>query len=123
MARHEFVKGLPVVMVAEGKQVDKVDDNHTDRHEHDRHDKDEPKGAWFGLRIGVLIGGLAGTLIGGLVGSVAMLLLAPHSGKKTRAKLLRQGKELREQTAETAEDAMDGRRQSPPGHARRTQAG
>ena len=76
----------------------------TAEHEHDKH---EPKGAWFGLRVGLLIGGMAGTLIGGMVGSVAMLLLAPHSGKKTRAKLLRQGKELREQAAESAEDAMD----------------
>ncbi len=36
-----------------------------------------------------------------------MLLLAPRSGKKTRAKLQRQGSDLREQTAETMEDAME----------------
>jgi gas vesicle protein len=33
-------------------------------------------------------------------------MLAPQSGKKTRAKLQRQSHELREQTAETVEDAM-----------------
>jgi gas vesicle protein len=50
---------------------------------------------------------LAGLLIGGLIGAVALLLLAPRSGKKTRARLQRQGHELREQTADTMEDAME----------------
>jgi gas vesicle protein len=50
---------------------------------------------------------LAALLIGGLAGAVAMLLLAPRSGKKTRAKLQRQSRDLREQTAETMEDAME----------------
>ena len=39
-------------------------------------------------------------------GALAMLLLAPQSGKRTRAKLQRQSHELREQTAETVEDAV-----------------
>lgn len=49
---------------------------------------------------------LAGLLIGGLLGAVAMLLLAPQSGKRTRARILRQGIELREQASETIEDAV-----------------
>jgi gas vesicle protein len=53
------------------------------------------------------VGMLTGTLIGGLAGATAMLLLAPQSGKRTRAKLQRQSHELREQTAETLGDAMD----------------
>jgi gas vesicle protein len=56
---------------------------------------------------GYLSGLLAALLIGSLAGAVAMLLLAPRSGKKTRAKLQRQGRELREQTAETMDDAME----------------
>ena len=63
-----------------------------------KNDTSEPGGFGPGL--------LAGLLIGGLAGAVAMLLLAPQSGKKTRTKLLRQGRDLREQTAEAAEDAM-----------------
>ncbi len=71
--------------------------NHSHNHEHDN-DASEPGGFWAGL--------LAGLLIGGLAGAVAMLLLAPQSGKRTRAKLQRQSHELREQTAETVEDAV-----------------
>jgi len=41
-------------------------------------DASEPGGFWVGL--------LAGLLIGGLAGALALLLLAPQSGKKTRAK-------------------------------------
>ena len=66
-------------------------------HNHDT-DASESGGFWAGL--------LAGLLIGGLAGAVAMLLLAPQSGKKTRAKLQKQSHELREQTAETVEDAV-----------------
>ena len=36
-----------------------------------------------------------------------MLFLAPQSGKKTRAKLQRQSRELREQAVEAVEDKMD----------------
>ncbi len=53
------------------------------------------------------IGMLAGSLIGGLAGATAMLLLAPQSGKRTRAKLQRQSHELREQAADTVGDAVD----------------
>ena len=49
---------------------------------------------------------LAGLLIGGLTGAVAMLLLAPQSGKRTRAKLYRQSAEWREQAADTMGDAV-----------------
>ena len=50
---------------------------------------------------------LAGSLIGGLAGATAMLLLAPQSGKRTRAKLRRQSRALRDQTAETMEYVED----------------
>lgn len=49
---------------------------------------------------------LAGLLIGGLAGAGAMLLLAPQSGKETRAQLQQKTMELRERTAETVDDAM-----------------
>lgn len=68
-----------------------------DNHNHNN-DASEPGDFWAGL--------LAGLLIGGLAGAVALLLLAPQSGKKTRAKLQRQSHKLREQTAETMEDAV-----------------
>ena len=68
-------------------------------HENDAH---EPGGSLAGLLAGLLIG----LLIGGLTGAVAMLLLAPQSGKRTRAKLYRQGAEWREQAADTMGDAV-----------------
>ena len=60
-------------------------------HESDAH---EPGGSWAGL------------LIGGLAGALAMLLLAPQSGKRTRAEIQQKGMELRDQTVETVEDTM-----------------
>ena len=60
---------------------------------------------------GKLAGLLVTLLIGALAGAITMLLLAPHSGKRTRAKLRRQSHELREQTAETMEDAVDQARE------------
>ena len=73
--------------------------NHNHNHKHeDENDASEPGGFWPGL--------LAGLLIGGLAGAVAMLLLAPQSGKRTRARLQWQSHDLREQTAETMEDAV-----------------
>jgi gas vesicle protein len=53
------------------------------------------------------VGGFfAGLLIGGLAGAVAMLLLAPQSGKKTRAKIEQKSIELRDQAVKNVEDAM-----------------
>jgi len=49
---------------------------------------------------------LAGLLIGGLAGAGAMLLLAPQSGKETRAQIQQKTMELRERTAETVDDAV-----------------
>ena len=74
-----------------------VNDNY--EHENNAH---EPGGSLAGLLAGLLIG----LLIGGLTGAVVMLLVAPQSGKRTRAKLYRQGAEWREQAAETVDDAV-----------------
>ncbi|MBU1747391.1 MAG: YtxH domain-containing protein [Chloroflexi bacterium] len=53
------------------------------------------------------VGGfLAGLLLGGLAGAGAMLLLAPQSGKKTRAQIQQKGVELRDQTTDAMEDAV-----------------
>ena len=49
---------------------------------------------------------VAGLLIGGLAGAIAMLLLAPQSGKKTRATIQQKSIELREQTTGAVEDAV-----------------
>jgi gas vesicle protein len=49
---------------------------------------------------------LAGLLMGGLAGAGTMLLLAPQSGKKTRAQIQRKSIELRDQTTEVVEDAV-----------------
>ena len=72
---------------------------HDYEHENDTY---EPGGSGPGLLVGLLIG----LLIGGLAGAVAMLLLDPQPGKKTRAKLQRQSHKLRKQTAETVEDVV-----------------
>jgi len=76
-----------------------------DDHEHGS-DASEPRGFAAGVMAGLLGGLLTGLAAGALVGAVSMLLLAPQSGKRTRAKLQRQGRELREQTADTVEDAV-----------------
>ena len=53
------------------------------------------------------VGGFfAGLLVGGLAGAGTMLLLAPQSGKRTRAKIEQKSIELREQTTEAVEDAL-----------------
>jgi gas vesicle protein len=54
-----------------------------------------------------LSGILAGLLLGGLAGAVAMLLLAPQSGKKTRRQIRRKGQKVRKQTAVTLHDGMN----------------
>jgi gas vesicle protein len=48
----------------------------------------------------------AGLLLGGLAGAGAMLLLAPQSGKKTRANIQQGSVELRDQATEAVEDAV-----------------
>ena len=49
---------------------------------------------------------LIGLLVGGLVGTVAMLLLAPQSGKETRAQIQQKSIELRDQTVKAVEGAV-----------------
>jgi len=51
-------------------------------------------------------GFLAGVLIGGLAGAGAMLLLAPQSGKRTRAKIQQKSIELRDQASDSLGDAV-----------------
>jgi gas vesicle protein len=74
--------------------------NHNYEHEDDAY---EPEGSWAGPLAGVLVG----LLIGGLAGAMAMLLLAPQSGRKTRAKMHQLSHELRAQTAEAVDDALE----------------
>lgn len=50
---------------------------------------------------------LAGLLFGGLAGAGAMLLLAPHSGKHTRADIRLKGVELRNQVTDKVENTAD----------------
>ena len=51
-------------------------------------------------------GFLAGLVVGGLAGAGTALLLAPESGKKTRADIQHKGMELRDQTVETVENTV-----------------
>lgn len=46
----------------------------------------------------------AGLLIGGVLGAGTMLLLAPHSGKRMRAKIQQKSIELRDETSDAVED-------------------
>ena len=71
-------------------------DNYGQEHENDASDL-------RGFIAGLLIGGL----IGGLVGAAAMLLLAPQSGKKTRAQIQKKSLQVRDQATEAVEDAME----------------
>lgn len=50
-------------------------------------------------------GFLAGLLMGGLGGATAMLLLAPQSGKKTRAKIQRKTTKVHDQVVKGVEKA------------------
>jgi gas vesicle protein len=52
------------------------------------------------------LGFITGLLLGGLAGAVALLLVAPQSGEKTRGKIQKKGKQLRDQTVEAVEDVM-----------------
>jgi gas vesicle protein len=72
------------------------------------------------IRNNNILGVLAGMLIGTLAGGLAMLLLAPQSGKKTRMLIQEKGIELRDQTSDMFDDAMaqvrkDGRKLSRDG--------
>lgn len=49
---------------------------------------------------------LAGLVIGGLAGAGAALLLAPQSGKETRAQIQQKATEIRDQAVETVDDAV-----------------
>jgi gas vesicle protein len=66
-------------------------DNHSQGYEND------PNNGW---------GIFAGLLIGSLVGAGIRMLLAPRSGKKTRAQIQQITIELRDQTREAMEAAM-----------------
>jgi len=74
-----------------------------DNHNHDLENEARESGAsWLGLLAVMLIS----LRIGGLTGALVMLLVAPQSGKRTRAKLHRQSAEWREQASDTMEDAV-----------------
>lgn len=55
-------------------------------------------------RVGQFGSFLAGLLLGGMSGATAMLLLAPQSGKKTRASIQHKGIEVRKQMLKGVED-------------------
>ena len=59
------------------------------------------------------LGILGGMLIGALVGAVAMLLLAPQSGKDTRRQMQEKGIELRDRTTEMVGDTLAQVRSNP----------
>jgi gas vesicle protein len=50
---------------------------------------------------------LAGLLIGGLAGAGAMMLLAPQSGKKTRAQIVQKSTELQNRASDTFDDLVE----------------
>jgi len=56
---------------------------------------------------------LVGMLIGGLAGAVAMLLLAPQSGRDTRTHIQKKGIELRDRTTQMVEDTLAQARSNP----------
>ena len=56
---------------------------------------------------------LVGMLIGSIAGAVAMLLLAPQSGKDTRTQIQKRGIELRDRTTGMVEDTLAQVRSNP----------
>ena len=56
---------------------------------------------------------LVGMVIGGLAGAVAMLLLAPQSGKDTRTQIQKKGIELRDRTTGMVADTLAPVRSNP----------
>jgi gas vesicle protein len=56
---------------------------------------------------------LVGMLIGSIAGAVAMLLLAPQSGKDTRTQIQKRGIELRDRTTGMVEDTLAQVRLNP----------
>jgi gas vesicle protein len=56
---------------------------------------------------------LLGMLIGSVAGALAMLLLAPQSGKDTRRQIQKQGIELRDRTTGMVEDTLAQVRSNP----------
>lgn len=59
-----------------------------------------------GDEMSVAGGFFAGLLVGSLAGAGAMLLLAPQSGKRTRAQIQRQSRELRDHATDSIQDTM-----------------
>lgn len=60
----------------------------------------------LGYADNTLLSAFAGLLIGGLAGAVAMLLLAPQSGKDTRTQIQGKSFELRDSTGKMLEDTL-----------------
>ena len=56
---------------------------------------------------------LVGMLIGSIAGAVAMLLLAPQSGKDTRTQIQKRGIELRDRATGMVEDTLAQVRLNP----------
>ncbi len=72
------------------------------------HKEDSPDHQVHGHKNNInLLGGFAaGLLLGGLVGAGTMLLVAPQSGKRTRAQIQRRGVELKDQATDAIDDAV-----------------
>ena len=69
-------------------------ENYDDEHEHAE------------LNVQAALGFLAGIAIGALAGAGTMLLMAPQSGKRTRAQIRHKGRELRDQATDTIQEAV-----------------
>lgn len=53
-----------------------------------------------------VLGVLLGMLVGGMAGAVAMLLMAPQSGEKTRKQIEQKSIELRDRATELVDDTL-----------------